>query len=124
VAVGNHLILGGDNLDLALAKFVEAKLTGDQQLQPNQWELLVGAARNAKETLLADDAPEQVTINLPSTGSKLIGGSLTATVTRDEVQKVILDGFLPAVSLTSCGRRRRHSRRGSTRHRFVQRWFL
>ena len=99
VAVGNHLILGGDNLDLALAKFVEAKLTGDQQLQPNQWELLVGAARNAKETLLADDAPEQVTINLPSAGSKLIGGSLTAVLTRDEVQKVILDGFLPAVAL-------------------------
>ena len=99
VAVGNHLILGGDNLDLALAKFVEAKLTGDQQLQPNQWELLVGAARNAKETLLADDAPEQVTINLPSAGSKLIGGSLTAVLTRDEVQQVILDGFLPAVAL-------------------------
>ena len=99
VAVGNHLILGGDNLDLALAKFIEAKLTDGKQLQPNQWELLVGAARNAKETLLADNAPEQVTINLPSTGSKLIGGSLTAAVTRDEVQNVILDGFLPAVSL-------------------------
>ena len=99
VAVGNHLILGGDNLDLALAKFIEGKLTGDQQLQPNQWELLVGAARNAKETLLADDAPEQVTISLPSTGSKLIGGSLTAALTRDEAHQVILDGFLPAVSL-------------------------
>lgn len=99
VAVGNHLILGGDNLDLALAKFVEAKLTDGTQLRPQQWELLVGAARNAKETLLADDAPEQVTISLPSTGSKLIGGSLSTTVTRDEARNVILDGFLPSVSL-------------------------
>ena len=100
VAVGNHLILGGDNLDLALAKFVEAKLTDGVQLRPQQWELLVGAARSAKETLLADDAPEQITISLPSTGSKLIGGSLSTTLTRDEALQVILDGFLPAVSLS------------------------
>jgi molecular chaperone DnaK (HSP70) len=99
VAVGNHLILGGDNLDLALAKFIEAKLADQNQLRANQWELLVAASRNAKESLLGEDAPDQVTISLPSSGSKLIGGSLSTSVTQEEVRDLILDGFLPAVTL-------------------------
>jgi actin-like ATPase involved in cell morphogenesis len=95
VAVGDHLILGGDNMDLALAKLVEAKLSG--ALQPRQWEVLLRLARQAKEQLLSDDAPEQATITLPGSGSKLIGGALKATVTREVVRQILVEGFMPLV---------------------------
>ncbi len=54
VAVGEHLILGGDNLDLALAHHVERKLAGDGKLEPRQWSVLVQSCRKVKETLLGD----------------------------------------------------------------------
>jgi hypothetical protein len=98
VAVGDHLILGGDNMDLALAKHVEAKLAG--QLQPRQWDVLLRLARQAKEQLLSADAPEQVTITLPGSGSKLIGGALKTVVTREEVHQLLVEGFMPRVALT------------------------
>ena len=100
VAVGNHLILGGDNLDLAIAKHVEAKLTDGGQLESHQWDVLLGNSRNVKERMLSADAPDSMTINLPGRGSKLIGGSLQADVTRDEIRTLILAGFLPEVALT------------------------
>jgi hypothetical protein len=95
IAVGNHLMLGGDNLDLALACHVERQLTGDGKLQPRQWSVLVPTCRHVKETLLQEDAPEEFTIALPGTGSKLIGGGLQATIRRDEVVRMLVDGFLP-----------------------------
>ncbi|HEY2147907.1 MAG TPA: Hsp70 family protein, partial [Pirellulales bacterium] len=65
VAVGEHLILGGDNLDLALAHHVEQKLAGDGKLEPRQWSVLVQLAWQVKETLLAADPPERLTLSLP-----------------------------------------------------------
>ena len=66
VAVGNHLILGGDNLDLALARHLEQRLTDGGQLEPRGWAVLVRSCRQVKETLLADDArPSGMTVNLP-----------------------------------------------------------
>jgi molecular chaperone DnaK (HSP70) len=100
VAVGDHLILGGDNLDLALAHAVERKLKGDGKLDPRQFSVLVPTCRQVKETLLAENAPESCTVSLPGSGSKLIGGSLQTEVTRDEVQQLLVEGFLPAVKLT------------------------
>jgi len=102
VAVGDHLILGGDNLDLALAKHIEQRLaeqTPPVTLNPRQWSVLIGAARSVKERLLGDDPPERTTVNLPGGGRKLIGASLQVEVTRDEVVDVLLDGFLPDVPL-------------------------
>ncbi len=99
VAVGNHLILGGDNLDLAIAKHVEAKLTDDGQLESAQWDALVGSSRKVKEQMLSEDAPQSVTISLPGRGSKLIGGSQQVEVSRDEIRNLILEGFLPKVSI-------------------------
>ncbi|QDU54983.1 hsp70 family protein [Aeoliella mucimassa] len=99
VAVGEHLILGGDNLDLALARHVEQRLAGDGKLPPEQWEVLVRTARRAKETLLGDNPPESLTINLPAAGSKLIGGGLQVEVTRSEVEQLLVDGFLPRTEL-------------------------
>lgn len=99
VAVGQHLILGGDNLDLTLAKFLEQKMTSGGQLQPEQWDLLVGRARQLKEDFLGEQPPERLTVKLPGRGSKLIGGSLQTEVERDEVISILVDGFLPPVDL-------------------------
>jgi len=99
VAVGEHLILGGDNLDLALAHHVERKLTGNGKLEPRQWAVLVRTCRQVKETLLGPDPPERLTVNLPRAGARLIGGAQQAEVTRDEVQEVLVEGFFPRVPL-------------------------
>lgn len=106
VAVGEHLILGGDNLDLALARHVEERLAGNEKLPAEQWDVLVRIARRAKETLLGPNAPESLTLNLPSKTSKLIGGSLQVEVTREEAEQVLVEGFLPRVPLTERPTRR------------------
>jgi molecular chaperone DnaK (HSP70) len=99
VAVGEHLILGGDNLDLALAHYLEEKLSPGKKLDARSWDLLLRASRNVKEALLDDNAPESMTVRLPSTGSKLIGGGMQTTVTQEEVQQILLEGFFPRCEL-------------------------
>ena len=99
VAVGDHLLLGGDNLDLALAHFVEQKLANGGRLEPRQWSMLIPACRHAKEILLGPNAPDTYTVVVSSSGSRLIGGGLQTELLRDEVLKLFLDGFLPAVGL-------------------------
>ncbi len=101
VAVGNHLILGGDNLDLALAKYVEKKLTQEGNgipLSADQWDRLVQVARLAKEAMLSEHRPATYTLSLPAQGSKLIGGAIQVTLTTDEIDSVLLDGFFPDVA--------------------------
>ena len=100
VAVGQHLILGGDNLDLALAKFAEKKLAAGKQLPPRVWDALRQACRVTKETLLGKTAPSHYTIHLPGSGSRLVGSGSQVEITANEVQAVILDGFFPACALT------------------------
>jgi molecular chaperone DnaK (HSP70) len=107
VAVGDHLLLGGDNLDLALARHVEERIADGGRLASRQWEILIRSARRVKETLLADDAPDSLTIHLPAAGSKLIGSGVQVEVTRDEVASLLIDGFLPRVQLTAQPQRRR-----------------
>lgn len=99
VAVGDHLILGGDNLDLALAHQVEEQLTGGGKLQPRQFDVLVRKCQVVKERLLGDGAPQQVTVSVPGSGSKLLGGALQMEVQRDDVRRWLLDGFFPPCSL-------------------------
>ncbi|MGZ0165693.1 MAG: Hsp70 family protein [Planctomycetales bacterium] len=107
VAVGDHLILGGDNLDLALAHHIEKKLAGENgKLEPRQWSVLVPTCRHAKEMLLGDSSPETVIVTLPGSGSRLIGGSLQVEVSRDEVRQLLIDGFLPEISLDEKPQRR------------------
>ena len=101
VAVGNHLILGGDNLDLAIAKHLEQKLTDGKNLQPHQWDVLVGASRNVKEQLLANDAETTMTVSLPSRSAKLLDGSLKTEVSASEIRQLVLSGFLPQVPIES-----------------------
>ena len=99
VAVGEHLILGGDNLDLALAHHFEKKLSGEKKLQPRQWDVLVRTCRYVKETFLGEDPPETLTINLPGSGSSLIAGSIQIEASRQEVIDLVLKGFFPSVPL-------------------------
>ncbi len=96
VAVGEHILLGGDNMDLALAYGVARKLaTEGKQLDPWQTRALAHACRNAKETLLTDPAVIAVPVVVPSRGSKLIGGSIRTEVTRQELEQTLLEGFFP-----------------------------
>ncbi len=98
VAVGEHLILGGDNLDLALAHHLENRLKADgTELSPKQWDVLVRQSRRAKETLLGADAPAAVTVTLPGAGRALVAGGLSVSADRDAARDALLNGFLPAV---------------------------
>jgi hypothetical protein len=101
IAVGEHILLGGDNMDLALAYVVARKLAA-QGTQPDAWQLraLTLACRSAKETLLSDPATETVPLVVPSRGSKLIGGSIRTELTRAELTQTILDGFFPQAQRT------------------------
>ncbi|MEK6236701.1 MAG: hsp70 family protein [Planctomycetales bacterium] len=99
VAVGDHLILGGDNLDLALARHVEPQLAKGGKLPPRQWAVLVRACRRAKETLLGPSPPEQFVLNVAGGGSRLIGGSLQVEIQRADVEQLLVEGFLPRVDL-------------------------
>ncbi len=98
IAVGDHLLLGGDNVDLTLAKIVEQRLTGDgKKLDALQWHGLTHACRLAKETLLGDAPPAEVPITVAGRGSRLIAGTLRDRVTRAELEQVLFDGFFPLV---------------------------
>jgi molecular chaperone DnaK (HSP70) len=99
-AVGDHLLLGGDNLDLTLGKLVEQRLVArtGKKLDALQWHGLVHACRLAKETLLGDDPPAAAPIVVQSRGAKLIGGTLRDEVTRAELDGVLFDGFFPLVA--------------------------
>ena len=99
MAVGQHLILGGDNIDLALSKLAEQKLSGQAPLPPRDWDALRQACRVAKETLLGEQPPESYTVNLPGSGSRLVGGSRRVAITRAEVERSVLDGFFPKTGL-------------------------
>ncbi len=98
IGVGNHLILGGDNMDLALAHLAEQRLgaaDGAQRLSAARLAQLTERCRAAKEALLAPGAPEQVNVTLLGSGSKLVGGSRTVALTREDVERIVLDGFFP-----------------------------
>ncbi|MGK5005799.1 Hsp70 family protein [Janthinobacterium sp. LB2P70] len=102
-SVGNHLILGGDNMDLALAHLVETRMAagseGGMKLSAARLSQLMERCRAAKELLLSQDAPDKATVTLLGGGSRLIGGSRSADVTREEVAAMVVDGFFPKVEL-------------------------
>jgi hypothetical protein len=98
VAVGDHILLGGDNMDLTLAHVVARKLAAEgKQLDPWQMRALTYACRAAKENLLTDSSLATQPIVVPSRGSKLIGGSVRTELTQEEVRTTILEGFFPEV---------------------------
>ena len=101
IAVGEHILLGGDNMDLALAYTAKAKLEAEgNQLEMWQIQALTHACRDAKETLFTDDSVDDVPLVVPSRGSSLIGGTLRTSLTREDINRVLVDGFLPNVDVT------------------------
>lgn len=100
VAVGEHILLGGDNMDLALAYQIKMKMAQQgKDLQPWQVQALTQACRDAKESLLDDDEVESVPIVIPSRGSKLLGATLKTELTKAEVQQTLVEGFFPMVQV-------------------------
>lgn len=95
VAVGGHLMLGGDNMDAALAMFALDKAGLERPSDATVWSAIVQSARAAKERLLAEGGPEEAVISYQGRGSRLLASTKSITVSRDEVQRVLLDGFLP-----------------------------
>lgn len=100
IAVGDHLILGGDNLDLALAYYVESELLGGKKLVPRQFGSLLRNCQRAKESFLGENPPEKMSITIQSSGSSLIGGSIQTEINLDKVEKILIEGFFPFVDLT------------------------
>lgn len=98
-AVGDHILLGGDNMDLTLAHAVRARLA-ESGTTLDEWQLrgLVHACRDAKETLLAAGAPAQAPVVVLGRSRKVIGGAVRTQVTRAEVETALVDGFFPAVA--------------------------
>ncbi|ELE1961132.1 Hsp70 family protein [Vibrio vulnificus] len=101
IAVGEHILLGGDNMDLALAYSLKMKLAQEgKELQPWQVQAMTHACRDAKEALLNDAELQSVPIVVPSRGSKLLGATLKTELTQQEVQQMLVDGFFPKVAIT------------------------
>lgn len=98
-AAGEHLLLGGDNIDMALARQIES--SWKTHLSVGDWTGLCHRAREAKEILMSENAPEQTDIVLLSRGSSLIGNMRKASVSKIELLKIIDDGFFPEVSADS-----------------------
>jgi molecular chaperone DnaK (HSP70) len=98
IAVGRHLLLGGDNIDLALAQRCEQRLLEDERLDALRFSRLLLACRSAKERLLGPAAPDAVPIRVARLGSALVGGTLATELTRSEVEELVFSGFLPLVA--------------------------
>jgi len=92
-AIGDHLLLGGENLDLALARRVEQKLTAKLSLRQRHALRIMCSA--AKERLLTDQHTERVPINILGGGRSVVGQMVSSELSRDEVAELIISGFLP-----------------------------
>ena len=96
-AVGDHLMLGGDNMDLALARFLEKKING--VIDAHQFKALTASARDGKERIYSQGAPEKVPIAVMGRGSSVIGGSVRTELLKGDASTVLLDGFFPVSRL-------------------------
>ena len=98
VAVGDHILLGGDNMDLALAHRLEGKLAAAGRAI-DRWQLLAltHGARQAKETLFADPSQSAIPVAVPGRGSSLVAKALRTELTRDDLLSTLVEGFLPRV---------------------------
>jgi hypothetical protein len=100
LAVGDHILLGGDNMDLTLAHH----LAQGKGLDTWQFVALTYGCRQAKEVLLADPKIKQVPISIPSRGSALIGSTIKLELAREDVARILIDGFMPRVDVSEAPR--------------------
>lgn len=110
MSVGDHLLLGGDNMDIALAHYLEQKLQeqGHSLHSTSQWLQLKAEARLIKEELLSEGAHPETskTIVIQGTGSSVIRGSLSIAIQRAEVEKILVEGFFGNYSVSEALQRR------------------
>lgn len=99
LAVGSHLLLGGDNIDLSLAYLAKAKFENDGH-ELNEWQMqsLTHTCREIKELLLSDQAPLTADVVLHGRGSRLIGGTIKVALSQNEVKNLIMTGFIPKIN--------------------------
>lgn len=99
VAVGDHILLGGDNMDLALARLLQQRLEDDSH-RVDTWQLysLWHQCRLAKEKLFASPQSNTQTITLLGQGTRLVGGTIQTELSHDDLNHVVLDGFFPEVA--------------------------
>jgi molecular chaperone DnaK (HSP70) len=108
IAVGDHILLGGDNMDLALAAIAGKQITdAGKTLDAMQQRALVHQCRRAKEQLLGEKPPEKVAISILGRGSKLVGGTIKAELTREQATSFLVDGFFPVVTADDRAQKRR-----------------
>ncbi|HDM8131717.1 TPA: hsp70 family protein [Vibrio harveyi] len=107
IGVGEHLMLGGDNLDLALAHLAESRFNQSKKLTAASLTKLIQQTRKAKENLLSASAPEEVKITMLGSGSKLLGGTKSIGLSRQEVHQIALDGFFPLSDFSEVPDKRR-----------------
>lgn len=101
VAVGDHILLGGDNMDLALAHTVNQRLVAEgRKLDAWQFNALTLACRQAKEQLFDDPKLKKAPLVLPGRGSSLIGGTIKAELLREDLTRILTDGFFPLTPVT------------------------
>lgn len=110
LAVGDHILLGGDNMDLALAHTLQQGLAASgKRLDAWQFASLAFGARQAKEALFTDPGLTKVPISVPSRGSALMGGTIKVELTREDLTRVLTDGFFPVVGVTDLPQTSRRS---------------
>jgi molecular chaperone DnaK (HSP70) len=110
IAVGDHLLLGGDNMDLAVARFAEQQFADKgTKLDALQFHSLWQQCRTAKEALLADGAAASHPITILGRGSGLVGGTIKGKISRDEVRNLIVDGFFPLVPADAAPQKNRRA---------------
>ncbi len=100
MAVGDHILLGGDNMDLTLAHH----LAQGKNLDAWQFTALTYGCRQAKELLFADPKMKKAPIAIPGRGSALVGGTIKLELTRDDVTRILIDGFMPKIDVTELPR--------------------
>ena len=101
IAVGDHILLGGDNMDLALAYSVRQRLLeGKTQLDQWQFRSLILSCREAKEHLLSGAEETKRPVAILGRGRRVVGGTVRTEIAREEVDRILVDGFFPRCQLT------------------------
>ena len=110
ISVGEHILLGGDNMDLALAYTLRARLEAEgKSIGETQFLALTHAARKAKEAMFEDDATAEFPIAVPSRGSSLLARTVSTKLDRQTLDQVILDGFFAKTAVTDLPQKARRA---------------
>jgi hypothetical protein len=110
MAVGDHILLGGDNMDLALAHAVQQRLQAEgRKLDAWQFHALTHACRDAKERMFQEPELAAAPLTIPSRGASLVKGTLKTELSRTELTTTLVNGFFPEIAVTELPRTARHT---------------